>query len=88
MRQEEDNEEITKKLKITSENNAIMVSNFEQSLKDSERIKASDKEKWDEDFKQRKNEWIKRLRLDPGIEETMHIVMDHLSENKMASVVK
>ena len=51
-------------------------------------IKASDKEKWDEDFKQRKDEWIKRLRLDPGIEETMNIVLDHLSENKMASVGK
>ena len=88
MRQEKENEEITKRLKITSENDAIMVSNFEQSLKDSESIKASDKEKWDEDFKQRKNEWIKRLRLDPGIEETMRIVIDHLSENKMASVVK
>ena len=88
MRQEKENEEITKKLKITAQNEAIMVSNFEQSLKDSEMIKASDKEKWDEDFKQRKDEWIKRLRLDPGIEETMHIVIDHLSENKMASVVK
>ncbi len=88
MRQEKENEEITKKLKITSENDEIIVSNFEQSLKDSEMIKASDKEKWDEDFKQRKDEWIKRLRLDPGIEETMNIVLDHLSENKMASVGK
>ena len=41
-----------------------------------------------EDFKQRKDEWVKRLRLDPGIEETMYIVMDHLSEKKMASVEK
>ena len=67
---------------------SILVTNFEDSLKDAEMIKDSDKEKWDEDFKQRKDEWIKRLRLDPGIEETMHIVMDHLSENKMVSVVK
>ena len=88
IKKEKENEELTKKLKIVFENKSIIVSNYESSLKDVEMIKDSDKDKWDEDFKRRKEEWVKRIRLDPGIEETMNIVEDHLKINKMVVSVK
>ena len=84
IKKEKENELLTKRLKIVVENESIMVSNYEGSLKDADMIKKSDKEKWDQDFKRRKVEWVKRLRLDPGIEETMNIVEDHL---KISSTV-
>ena len=58
------------------------------SIRTRKMIKDSDKDKWDEDFKRRKEEWVKRIRLDPGIEETMNIVEDHLKINKMVVSVK
>jgi carboxyl-terminal processing protease len=89
IKKEKENESLTKRLKIVVENGSIMVSSYEGSLKDADMIKKSDKEKWDQDFKRRKIEWVKRLRLDPGIEETMNIVEDHLKINsKVATMVK
>ncbi len=87
IKKEKENELLTKKLKIVVENESIMVSNYEGSLKDADMIKKSDKEKWDQDFKRRKVEWVKRLRIDPGIEETMNIVEDHLKIRSTATTM-
>ena len=48
----------------------------------------TDKKKFQEWLKNNKEEWVKRIRLDPGIEETMNIVEDHLKINKMVVSVK
>lgn len=70
------NEEMSKKLKLDDENKNIIITDFERSLKSNENIKKGEEKQWKEDFKQRKEEWIKALRMDAGLEEAMHILTD------------
>ena len=70
---------MTKKMKAEQESKEIIVSNFESSLKHVDQIKSGDEEKWKEDFEQRKEEWVKKLRLDVLLEEAMFIINDMYS---------
>jgi carboxyl-terminal processing protease len=63
-------------LKLEEEDKNILVTNFEDSLKAHENIKSGDAAKWKKDFEQRKDEWIKMLRADIVLGESMNIVDD------------
>lgn len=70
------NKKMAEELKLEDEDKSLMVSNFEDSLKAHENIKASDMKKWSKDFEQRKDEWIKSLRQDAVLEESFFIASD------------
>jgi carboxyl-terminal processing protease len=70
------NKKMAEELKLEDEDKNLMVSNFEDSLKAHENIKASDMKKWSKDFEQRKDEWIKSLRQDAVLEESFFIASD------------
>lgn len=78
-KEEEKNEKIIEELKVNPEFNEIQVSNFEASLRSHEKIKPGDEKHWKDDFEQRKNDWVKTLRKDVQLRETMDIVSDILS---------
>lgn len=63
-------------LKLEEEDKNMLVTNFEDSLKAHENIKSSDMAKWKKDFVQRKDEWIKLLRGDAVLGESMSIIND------------
>lgn len=88
--EEKKNKAITEKLKLDKENDEITISNFEASLKAHENVKAGDDKKWKTDFKIRKEEWVKQLRKDPLLEETLFIMDDMIQANrgKKLSMVK
>ncbi|MBC7429364.1 MAG: hypothetical protein H7336_12170, partial [Bacteriovorax sp.] len=52
------------------------VTNFEDSLKAHENIRPGDMKKWAKDFEQRKDEWIKSLRQDVVLEESVMVAND------------
>lgn len=81
-KQDKINKELSEKLKITARSEDIVVSNYEASLRDHTVVNKGEEEQWKEDFKQQKEEWIKNLQLDPGIEEVMHIAEDILRAQK------
>ncbi len=70
------NKKMAEELKLEDEDKNLMVSNFEDSLKAHENIKASDMKKWSKDFEQRKDDWIKSLRQDAVLEESFFIASD------------
>jgi len=61
---------------MEDEDKNLVVSHFEDSLKAHENIKASDMKKWSKDFEQRKDEWIKTLRQDVVLEESIKVAND------------
>ena len=63
-------------LKLEEEDKNILVTNFEDSLKAHENIKPGDLKKWKKDFSQRKDEWIKMLRVDAVLGESLNIAND------------
>jgi carboxyl-terminal processing protease len=79
--QEEDaaSKKMSEELKLEDEDKNIQVTNFEDSLKAHENIKPADLTKWKKDFVQRKEEWIKLLRADAVLGESMNIVNDILA---------
>jgi carboxyl-terminal processing protease len=70
------NKKMSDELKLEEEDKNILVTNFEDSLKAHENIKSGDAAKWKKDFEQRKDEWIKMLRADIVLGESMNIVDD------------
>jgi carboxyl-terminal processing protease len=78
-KEEKQNEEMTKKLKLEDVNEDILVTNFEESLQTAQDVKPGDEDKWKKDFEQRKDEWIKGLRQDPVLEESLFIMSDMLA---------
>jgi len=70
------NKKMAEELKLEDEDKNLIVSNFEDSLKAHENIKASDMKKWSKDFEQRKEEWIKSLRQDAVLEESFFVASD------------
>ena len=76
----QDEEAATKKmaeeLKLEDEDKNVMVTSFEDSLKAHENIRPADMKKWAKDFEQRKEEWIKTLRQDAVLGESMMIASD------------
>ena len=57
-------------------NKEILITHFEESLRDAENIKPGDEEKWKEEFKQRKEEWMEQLQKDAGLEEALFLAAD------------
>lgn len=82
IKEDEENEKITKSFKLDDENDKIVVTNFERSLKTNLEIADANKKQWEEDFKQRKEDWIKNLKKDPMLEETLFILDDVIKMNK------
>ncbi|MCP4915237.1 MAG: tail-specific protease [Oligoflexia bacterium] len=80
--EDEKNEKIAKSLKIEDENKKILVSDYEQSLRQHEKIQKGDEAKWKKEFEQRKEEWVKNLRLDPMLEESLFIMNDIVKDLK------
>ncbi|MCK5074518.1 MAG: carboxy terminal-processing peptidase [Bacteriovoracaceae bacterium] len=77
LRQDESNKKLAKKLKLEKENKNLEISHFDESIKISvKKFKASDRKKWKEDLKQRKDEWISTNRKDPVLSETINILGD------------
>jgi carboxyl-terminal processing protease len=85
-KKDKETKEINKKLKNEDENMDILVTNFEESLKSGIKIRPGEEKQWKEDFKQRKEDWIKGLRLDPGIEESLNIISDMIKSAKGAKL--
>ena len=67
---------MAEELKLEDEDKNMMVTNFEDSLKAHENIRPGDMKKWAKDFEQRKEEWIKSLRQDAVLGESMMIASD------------
>ncbi|TNF28108.1 MAG: tail-specific protease [Deltaproteobacteria bacterium] len=82
LKEDEENAKMTKQLKLEEENKEILVSNFEKSLRGNVDIKAEDEDHWKEDFKKSKEEWVKQLRTDAGLEEALYIIDDMVKINK------
>ena len=73
---------IIEKYKLDDENKDILISHYESSLRSYEKILPGEAKKWKEDFKERRKEWVKALRTDPYLEESLYIMNDMLSSNK------
>ncbi len=67
---------IAEELKQEDEDKDLMVTNFEDSLKAHENIRPGDMKKWSKDFEQRKDDWIKTLRQDAILGESVLIAND------------
>ncbi len=80
--QEAIDKKISEELKMEEEDKKLLVSNFEDSLKAHENIKAADMKKWQKDFVQRKDEWVKSLRQDVILIESLHIAEDIVASFK------
>ncbi len=76
------NKIIVEKFKFDQENKDLKVTNFEESLMTADHIRSKDKEKWKKDFEQRKEEWVKALRSDILLEETLYIMKDMIGQIK------
>jgi carboxyl-terminal processing protease len=63
-------------LKLDEEDKNMLVTNFEDSLKAHENIRPGDMKKWAKDFTQRKEEWVKTIREDAVLGESVLIAND------------
>lgn len=70
------NKKMADELKMDEEDKNLLVTNFEDSLKAHENIRPGDMKKWSKDFEQRKEEWIKSLRQDVVLEESVMVAND------------
>lgn len=70
------NRKMAEELKMDEEDKNLIVTNFEDSLKAHENIRAGDMKKWQKDFEQRKDDWIKSLRQDVVLEESVYVAND------------
>ena len=67
---------IIEQYKLDDENKNILVSHYEASLKSYEKILPGESKQWQEDFKERKKEWVETIRKDPFLEESLFIMND------------
>ena len=70
------NKKMAEELKMDEEDKNLLVTNFEDSLKAHENMRPGDMKKWAKDFEQRKDEWIKSLRQDVVLEESVQVAND------------
>ncbi len=82
MKEEEANKKKLEELKLDQENKNLIVSHFEESLKSHETVKKGEDKQWKEDFKQRKEDWVSKLRKDAGLEEAIYIMNDMIAQTK------
>ncbi|MBT3583608.1 MAG: carboxy terminal-processing peptidase [Halobacteriovoraceae bacterium] len=80
------NKEFAEKFKLDEQNKDILVTNFEPSLKAHEKVRPGDEKQWRKDFEQRKEEWVKSLQQDIGLEESIFIINDILDSAGMLSM--
>lgn len=80
--EEQKNKKIVEEFKLEEEDKNLLVTSFEDSLKAHDNLKAIDTKKWKKDFEQRKEEWVKTLRQDAILTETMNIAGDMLKQFK------
>jgi carboxyl-terminal processing protease len=76
------NKKMAEELKMDEEDKNLLVTNFEDSLKAHENIRPGDLKKWSKDFEQRKEEWIKSLRQDVVLEESVKVANDIIKNMK------
>ena len=81
------NKKMAEELKLEEENKNLLVTNFEDSLKAHENIRPGDMKKWAKDFEQRKEEWVKVLRQDVVLEESVMIAGDIVKGLRVKSTV-
>jgi len=81
--EEAQNKKMADELKLEDEDKNILVTNFEDSLKAHENIKPGDVKKWSKDFDQRKDEWVKLLRTDAVLGESIFIANDIVKSLKI-----
>lgn len=81
--EEVQNKKMADELKLEDEDKNILVTNFEDSLKAHENIKPGDVKKWSKDFDQRKEEWVKLLRTDAILGESIFIANDIVKSLKI-----
>lgn len=81
--EEAQNKKIADDLKMEDEDKNIIVTNFEDSLKAHENIRPGDVKKWSKDFDQRKEEWVKLLRTDAVLGESIFIANDIVKSLKI-----
>ena len=80
--EEAKNKKIVEEFKLEDEDKNLLVTSFEDSLKAHDNLKAIDTKKWKKDFEQRKEEWVKSLRQDVILTETMQIAQDMVKQIK------
>lgn len=73
---------IVEELKLEDEDKNLQVNSFEDSLKAHDNLKAIDTKKWKKDFEQRKEEWVKSLRQDIILGESISIATDLVKQGK------
>ena len=79
---DKENKTIVEKYKLDYENKDILVSQYKSSLRSYEKILPGEAEKWKEDFKKRREEWVEALRKDPFLEESLYIMNDMMPSRK------
>ncbi len=82
LKEEKENKKMVEKLKLDDVNTNLVVSHFEASLKSHEKVRPGEEKQWQEDFKQRKEEWVESLQKDAGLEEAMKIVADIIEQTQ------
>lgn len=82
-KEEESAKKKTEQFKLDEEEKKMTVSDYFDSLNENEsKIAKEDKKKWEEDLKQRQEDWAKMVRLDAGLEESLHIMNDMITDLK------
>jgi carboxyl-terminal processing protease len=81
-KEEEENKKKIKEFKIEKENKNIQISHFEDSLKQAIKIRPGDEANWKREFDERKKEWVKRIRTDLNLQESIYILNDMISVEK------
>lgn len=81
-KEEEENKKIVKSFKIEKENKNIQISNFEASLKQAIKLRPGDEKNWKREFDERKKDWVKRIRTDLNLQESINIIYDMIDVEK------
>ncbi|RLA63567.1 MAG: tail-specific protease [Epsilonproteobacteria bacterium] len=80
--EEKENKKKIKSFKIEKENKNILISNFEASLKQAIKLRPGDEENWKTEFDEKKKNWVKRIRTDLNLQESMNIIYDMINVQK------
>ena len=77
-----------KKFKNDEANKNLIVTNFKDEIAGNKKIAKENKKKWEEDMKQRSEDWTEGIQKDPSLEETLHIINDMILSPKSVSMKK
>ena len=81
-KEDEESRKIIKSFKIEKENKNIKISHYEASLKQAIKIRPGDEANWKREFGERKKEWVKRIRTDLNLQESIKILNDMINVEK------